>query len=60
VPSARIPSPSPRILEELWPGFDSGVYQPPMIAKSMPLDHAQKAYELVAKGERGRLVLKPR
>jgi NADPH:quinone reductase-like Zn-dependent oxidoreductase len=51
---------SGRILEELRSGFDSGVYQPPIISKTMPLAHAQQAYELVAKGERGRVVLKPR
>jgi NADPH:quinone reductase len=51
---------SGRILEELRSGFDSGVYQPPIISKTLPLDHAQQAYELVAKGERGRVVLKPR
>ncbi len=51
---------SGRILEELRPGFDSGAYQPPIVAKTMPLAQAQQAYELVAKGERGRVVLKPR
>jgi NADPH:quinone reductase len=50
---------SGRILEELRSGFDSGVYQPPMIAKSLPLAQAPQAYELVAKGERGRVVLLP-
>jgi NADPH2:quinone reductase len=51
---------SGRILEELRSGFDSGIYQPPAISKVIPLDQAQEAYELVAKGERGRVVLKPR
>jgi len=51
---------SGRIMEELRPGFDSGVYQPPIVSKTMPLAQAQQAYELVAKGERGRVVLKPR
>jgi NADPH2:quinone reductase len=51
---------SGRILEELRPGFDSGIYQPPMVSKTMPLARAQQAYELVSKGERGRVVLKPR
>jgi NADPH:quinone reductase len=50
---------SGRILEELRSGFDSGVYQPPIVSKTMPLAHAQLAYELVTKGERGRVVLKP-
>ena len=51
---------SGRILEELRSGFDSGIYQPPTISKTMPLADAQQAYELVAKGERGRVVLKLR
>jgi NADPH2:quinone reductase len=51
---------SSRILEELRPGFDSGVSQPPIVSKTMPLAQAQQAYELVAQGERGRVVLKPR
>jgi NADPH2:quinone reductase len=51
---------SGRILEELRPGFDSGVYQPPIVSKTMPLAQARQAYELVAGGERGRVVLTPR
>jgi NADPH:quinone reductase len=51
---------SGRILEELRPGFDSSIYQAPIVSKTMPLAHAQQAYELVAQGERGRVVLKPR
>jgi NADPH2:quinone reductase len=51
---------SGRILEELRSGFDSGIYQPPIVSKTMPLVNAQQAYELVSKGERGRVVLKPR
>jgi NADPH2:quinone reductase len=51
---------SARILERLRSGFESGIYQPPIVSKTMPLAHAQQAYELVAKGERGRVVLKPR
>ena len=50
---------SGRILEKLRAAFDSGVYQPPIVAKIMPLAQAPQAYELVAKGERGRVVLKP-
>jgi NADPH:quinone reductase-like Zn-dependent oxidoreductase len=37
-----------------------GIYQAPIISKTIPLARAQQAYELVAKGERGRVVLKPR
>lgn len=51
---------SARILEELRQAFDSGDYQPPIISKILPLAQAQQAYELVAQGERGRVVLKPR
>jgi NADPH:quinone reductase-like Zn-dependent oxidoreductase len=47
------------ILKEIRPRFDSGVYQPPIVSKTLPLANAQQAYELVAKGERGRVVLKP-
>ena len=50
---------SGRILEELRSGFDSGIYQPPIVSKILPLADARQAYELVAKGERGRVVLKP-
>jgi len=50
---------SGRILDTLRPGFDSAVYHPPIVSKTVPLAHARQAYELVAKGERGRVVLKP-
>jgi NADPH:quinone reductase len=49
-----------RILEMLRPGFDTGAYIPPMIADTVSLSLARRAYERVAKGERGRVVLKPR
>jgi hypothetical protein len=48
------------ILEKLRTGFEAGIYQPPVISKSMPLAQARQTYELVARGERGRVVLKPR
>ena len=48
-----------RIMEKLRVGFESGAYIPPTIADIVPLSHAQDAYERVAKGERGRVVLKP-
>jgi NADPH:quinone reductase len=51
---------SGRILEKLRPAFDSGDYEPPIVSKILPLAQARQAYELVAKGERGRIVLKPR
>jgi NADPH2:quinone reductase len=49
-----------RILEMLRPGFDTGSFIPPMIADTVSLSLARSAYERVAKGERGRVVLKPR
>jgi NADPH:quinone reductase len=49
-----------RILEKLRSGFDAGAYIPPMIADTLSLSHARTAYELVAKGGSGRVVLKPR
>ena len=48
-----------RIFEELRSGFDAGTYIPPVIANRC-LCQARHAYELVAKGGRGRVVLKPR
>jgi NADPH:quinone reductase len=48
-----------RILEKLKPGFEDGSYRPPAIAKTMPLNQAPQAYELVARGTRGRVVLRP-
>jgi NADPH:quinone reductase len=48
-----------RILDKLREGFEEGSYHPPVIAKTMPLSDAGKAYELVGQGGRGRVVLKP-
>jgi NADPH:quinone reductase len=48
-----------RILKKLMHGFEAGNYHPPVIAKTMPLSQARHAYELVVKGEQGRVVLKP-
>jgi NADPH2:quinone reductase len=48
-----------RILEKLKPGFEDGSYRPPVITKTMPLNDARQAYELVGRGARGRVVLKP-
>jgi hypothetical protein len=44
---------SGRILEKLLPGFDVGIYRPPVISQVQ----AQQVYEPVAKGERGRVAL---
>jgi NADPH:quinone reductase len=49
-----------RILEKLRPGFEAGAYISPTIADILPLSRAQDAYERVAKGARGRMLLKPR
>jgi NADPH:quinone reductase len=49
-----------RIMEKLRSGFETDAYIPPTIADSMPLSHAQYAYERVANGERGRVVLRTR
>jgi len=48
-----------QILEKLRHGFEEGSYHAPVIAKTMPLSDARHAYELVGRGERGRVVLKP-
>lgn len=48
-----------RILEKLKPGFEDGSYHPPVIAKTMALSDARQAYELVVRGARGRIVLRP-
>jgi NADPH:quinone reductase len=50
---------SSRILREIKEGFDEGSFQPPAIADVVPLREARRAYELVEKGQRGRVVLKP-
>lgn len=50
---------SARILRELAPGFESGAFLPPLISQVLPLDRAQEAYELVSRGQTGRVVLKP-
>ena len=50
---------SARILEQLRQGFEEGSYHAPAIAEVMPLSDARQAYELVSRGVRGRVVLKP-
>jgi NADPH:quinone reductase len=47
------------ILENIRNGFDDGSFHAPIIAQILPLGCAQQAYELVSRGERGRVVLKP-
>jgi NADPH:quinone reductase-like Zn-dependent oxidoreductase len=47
------------VLEALAPGFEAGDYRPAEIARRFPLEEAVAAYEAVAAGERGRIVLQP-
>jgi NADPH2:quinone reductase len=47
------------ILEALRPGFEDGDYQPPIIARTFPLADAAAAYQAVADGQAGRVVLHP-
>jgi NADPH:quinone reductase-like Zn-dependent oxidoreductase len=50
---------SARLLADLAPGFESGAYSPPVIAAQYPLDEARAAYEAVAHGTAGRIVITP-
>ncbi len=50
---------SAEVLRALAPGFEAGDYQPAAIARVFPLDDAVAAYQAVARGERGRVVLRP-
>ncbi len=45
------------ILAALVPGFESGLYRPPTIAKTYPLEEGVEAYRAVERGTRGRVVL---
>jgi NADPH:quinone reductase-like Zn-dependent oxidoreductase len=47
------------ILETLRPGFEAGDYQPATIARTFPLAEAVAAYQAVADGHAGRVVLRP-
>jgi NADPH:quinone reductase-like Zn-dependent oxidoreductase len=48
---------SAKILANLAPGFEDGRYQPPTLARAYPLADGIAAYEAVAHGTRGRVVL---
>jgi NADPH:quinone reductase-like Zn-dependent oxidoreductase len=48
-----------QVLELLRPGFEAGDYRPAPIARTFPLADAVAAYQAVAAGERGRVVLRP-
>ncbi|PLZ03236.1 alcohol dehydrogenase [Burkholderia sp. WAC0059] len=45
------------MLAALAEGFDAGLYIPPVIAERFPLARAKEAYEAVAAGTRGRVVI---
>jgi NADPH2:quinone reductase len=48
------------VLEKLRPGFEAGDYHPAPIVRRFALDDAVAAYQAVASGEQGRVVLRPR
>ena len=48
------------ILESLRPGFEGGDYRPPSIAGIFSLEDVAAAYQAVADGQAGRVVLRPR
>lgn len=50
---------SAALLADLVPGFESGAYAAPVIAANFPLEEARAAYEAVAKGTAGRVVIAP-
>jgi NADPH2:quinone reductase len=50
---------SAEVLEALRPGFDAGDYHPAPIARRFALTDAVAAYQAVAAGEQGRVVLRP-
>ncbi len=45
------------MMDALRPGFESGAYPAPAIAQAHPLAEGRTAYEAVARGTRGRVVL---
>lgn len=47
------------VLEAVRAGFEDGSYQPPFIAATYPLAEAAAAYQAVADGRPGRVVLRP-
>jgi NADPH2:quinone reductase len=50
---------SANVMEELRPGFEAGDYQPAPITRRFPLRDVVSAYQAVAGGEQGRVVLQP-
>lgn len=49
---------SSKLLAALVPGFESGRYRPPTIAETYALAEGAAAYQSVARGTRGRVVIK--
>ncbi len=47
------------ILNRLAPGFDSGSLEPPLVRSILPLDRSVEAYQTVASGAEGRIVIRP-
>jgi len=47
------------LMQLLVEGFDSGAFRPPPIASVHPLDDVRAAYQAVADGAHGRVVLRP-
>lgn len=47
------------ILEELRPGFEEGDHEPAAIARTFPIADVSDAYQAVADGQVGRVVLRP-
>ena len=50
---------SAAVLEKLAPGFEAGDFRPAPMARRFPLSQAVAAYQAVAVGEPGRVVLEP-
>lgn len=50
---------SAAVLDALGPGFDAGDFHPAPVARTFPLTQAVAAYQAVADGEPGRVVLRP-
>ncbi|MDT5127707.1 MAG: NADPH:quinone reductase, partial [Mycobacterium sp.] len=50
---------SGRLLAELMPYFESGAFRPLPISRSYGLDESQDAYQAVAGGTHGRIVIHP-
>ena len=47
------------VLDALAPGFEAGDFRPAPVARAFPLTQAVAAYQAVADGEPGRVVLRP-